>query len=45
MKKLVFLVFTTGVFFTASAQIQYGIKAGANIATLMGPGQKGQQQK
>jgi hypothetical protein len=41
MKKLVFLVFTTGVFFTASAQIQYGLKAGANIATLMGPGSEG----
>jgi hypothetical protein len=41
MKKLVFLVFTTGVFFTASAQIQFGIKAGANFATLAGPGSEG----
>ena len=41
MKKLVFLVFTTGVFFTASAQIQFGVKAGANFATLSGPGSEG----
>lgn len=41
MKKLVFLVFTTGVFFTASAQIQFGVKAGANFATLTGQGSDG----
>jgi hypothetical protein len=41
MKKLVFLVFTTGVFFTASAQIQFGVKAGANFATLTGTGSNG----
>ena len=41
MKKLVFLVFTTGVFFTASAQIQFGVKAGANFATLSGQGSEG----
>jgi hypothetical protein len=41
MKKLVFLVFTTGVFFTASAQIQFGVKAGANFATLSGNGSEG----
>jgi hypothetical protein len=41
MKKLVFLVFTTGVFFTASAQIQFGVKAGANFATLAGNGSEG----
>jgi Outer membrane protein beta-barrel domain len=41
MKKLVFFVFTTGVFFTASAQIQFGVKAGANFATLTGTGSNG----
>ena len=41
MKKLVFLVLTTGVFFTASAQIQFGVKAGANFATLAGKGSEG----
>jgi len=41
MKKLVFLVFATGVFFTASAQVQFGLKAGANFATLAGNGSEG----
>lgn len=41
MKKLVILVLTTGVFFTASAQIQFGVKAGANFATLSGNGSEG----
>jgi hypothetical protein len=41
MKKLVILVLTTGVFFTASAQIQFGAKAGANFATITGPGSNG----
>jgi hypothetical protein len=41
MKKLVVLVLTTGVFFTASAQIQFGVKAGANFATLAGSGSEG----
>jgi hypothetical protein len=45
MKKLVFLVFTTGVFFTASAQIQFGLKAGANFATLAGNGSEGESTK
>jgi hypothetical protein len=41
MKKLVVLVLTTGVFFTASAQVQFGAKAGANFATITGPGSAG----
>ena len=41
MKKLFVLVLTTGVFFTASAQIQFGVKAGANFATLAGTGSEG----
>src|SRR3984893_6657497 len=41
MKKLVVLVLTTGVFFTASAQVQFGVKAGANLATLAGTGSNG----
>jgi len=41
MKKLVFLVLTTGVFFTASAQMQFGVKAGANFSTLTGSGTSG----
>ena len=34
MKKLVVLVLAAGTFFTASAQVQFGLKAGANFATL-----------
>jgi hypothetical protein len=41
MKKLVVLVLSTGVFFTASAQVQFGVKAGANFATLAGSGSEG----
>jgi Outer membrane protein beta-barrel domain len=41
MKKLFVLVLTTGVFFTATAQIQFGVKAGANFATLTGTGSAG----
>src|SRR5664279_2487984 len=41
MKKLVILVLTTGVFFTAGAQVQFGAKAGANFATLTGKGSEG----
>jgi hypothetical protein len=41
MKKLFVLVLTTGVFFTASAQIQFGVKAGTNFATLAGAGSEG----
>src|SRR5215471_16611008 len=36
MKKLVLLVLTAGLFMTASAQVQIGLKAGANFATLTG---------
>jgi hypothetical protein len=36
MKKLVVLVLTAGLFMTASAQVQIGLKAGANFATLTG---------
>ena len=45
MKKLFVLVLTTGVFFTASAQIQFGVKAGVNIATLAGAGSAGATSK
>ena len=45
MKKLVFLVLTTSIFFTASAQVQFGVKAGANFATLTGPGSEGSTTK
>jgi hypothetical protein len=41
MKKLVVLVFTAGAFFTASAQVQFGVKAGANFSTLVGSGADG----
>lgn len=45
MKKLVLLVFTAGAFFTASAQIRFGVKAGANFATLTGSGADGAKTK
>jgi hypothetical protein len=45
MKKLFVLVLTTGVFFTAGAQVQFGLKAGANFATLSGPGSEGATSK
>ena len=45
MKKLVLLVFTAGAFFTASAQVQFGVKAGANFATLVGSGAGGADTK
>jgi Outer membrane protein beta-barrel domain len=45
MKKLVVLVLTAGAFFTASAQVQFGVKAGANFATLSGAGSDGAKTK
>jgi len=45
MKKLVVLVLTAGTFFTASAQVQLGLKAGANFATLSGSAADGAQTK
>jgi len=45
MKKLVVLVLTAGTFFTASAQVQIGLKAGANFATLSGSAADGAQTK
>jgi len=45
MKKLVLLVFTAGTFFTASAQVEFGVKAGANFATLTGSGSDGAKTK
>src|SRR6185295_9894263 len=45
MKKLVVLVLTAGAFFTASAQVQFGVKAGANFATLTGSGVEGAKTK
>jgi hypothetical protein len=40
-KKLVFVLLAAGIFTTANAQIQFGIKAGANFATLTGSGASG----
>ena len=45
MKKLVVLVLTAGTFFTASAQVQFGLKAGANFATLSGTAADGAKTK
>lgn len=45
MKKLVVLVLTAGAFYTASAQVQFGVKAGANFATLSGSGSDGAKTK
>jgi outer membrane protein with beta-barrel domain len=45
MKKLVVLVLTAGTFFTASAQVQVGLKAGANFATFSGSASDGAQTK
>lgn len=45
MKKLVVFVLTAGTFFTASAQVQYGLKAGANFATLTGTATDGAKTK
>jgi hypothetical protein len=45
MKKLVFLVLTAGTFFTASAQVQFGVKAGANFATFSGSQSDGAKTK
>ncbi|MFI5155479.1 MAG: porin family protein [Chitinophagales bacterium] len=45
MKKLVVMVLTAGTFFTASAQVQFGVKAGANFATLTGTGTDGAKTK
>jgi hypothetical protein len=36
MKKLFVLVLSAGAFFSANAQVQFGVKAGANFATLTG---------
>ena len=45
MKKLVVLALTAGTFFTASAQVQIGLKAGANFATFSGSASDGAQTK
>ncbi len=45
MKKLVVLFLSAGAFFTANAQVQFGVKAGANFATLAGSGADGAKTK
>ena len=45
MKKLVLLFVTAGAFFTAGAQVQFGVKAGVNMATLVGSGSDGTSTK
>jgi hypothetical protein len=44
-KKLVLLFLTGTVFATANAQIQFGVKAGANLASLNGSGVTGAKTK
>lgn len=45
MKKLFILVLTAGAFYSANAQVQFGVKAGANFATITGSGTNGAQTK
>src|SRR5450432_1192824 len=45
MKKLFVLFLTAGAFFSANAQVQFGVKAGANFATLTGSAADGAKTK
>jgi hypothetical protein len=45
MKKLFVLFLAAGAFFSANAQVQFGVKAGANFATLTGSASDGAKSK
>ena len=45
MKKLFVLVLTAGAFYSANAQVQFGVKAGANMATITGSASDGAKTK
>jgi hypothetical protein len=45
MKKLFVLFLSAGAFFSANAQVQFGVKAGANFATLTGSASDGAKTK